>query len=149
VAWPADNKRGRVWNEPRWSTSTDGSPHWEIAVNALGAAAADQETGLVVVMPRGADGVLAARGAYALRVPAEFPATEIAAVVTAQGVLVAHGGARGIGGLNHFATDGAQLAGRRTTGLASAPALCGPREVLLAVEETEHGTSRVQIWTLE
>src|SRR5262249_33609639 len=44
--------------------------------------------------------------------------------------------------------DGAHLAGRRTTGLASAPSLAGRDELLLAVEETEHGTARVQVWTL-
>ena len=144
VRWPIDVRTGGVWGAPAWNSDTDLSLVWEMSLTRYGAAAVDQRTGIVVVIRTGSDAA-----SFVLRVPVQYPDIEIQAAATEQGVLVAHRGARRTGGLNHFGTAGEHLTGRRVTGLSSGVTVLDPQHAMLATEETENYTSRVQVWFLD
>jgi hypothetical protein len=143
--WPDRGQRGSIWDEPHFRPEGMAlSSHWEFATNAFGTAAVDQQNGVIAVLGPSSRSI-----DFALRVPVEFPGAEIHAAPTDAGVLVVHRRGRNVGALNHFARDGSHIAGRHVTGRSSAPNVLDARTVMIATEETENYTSRVQLWFID
>ena len=136
VEWPS--AEGRVWSTPTFSTSRSLSASWEWIANEYGVAGVDNERGIVVGWIAGD-----AKPTFVLRVPVEFPETEIYAALTRDGVIVAHGGGRSSGAINAFARDGKHLGAMVIEGPAS-PIVVRGDECFIATERTDF-TSRVDV----
>jgi hypothetical protein len=136
VAWPSSGE-GAMWNNPPWRDVLAISSRWSMNANRFGIAAVDQESGLVVVRSDSA-------AIRVLRVPCDGIDAPIEAAVSPYGVLVAHGGSRAPGVLNHFALDGRHLAGRRLVGMASELSI--PRgEVAIVAGDADDHSGRIEV----
>ena len=103
VSWPS--RHGAIWEGPVPWQDAGPSPRSRVTSNAFGHVVADQVSGIVARF----EDDPARMTAYRVPAEGEHSEIEIQAFATPAGFVVAHGGGRSGGALNHFSTSGAHL----------------------------------------